>query len=95
MKSQPPAKTSCERKVEEVKQDADVQRALKQATSAEKSKRPVARTRDKFFIGTHLLLLVALGAVYQLLKYRFPRFVRTISAGSQADSGYRASSSFA
>ena len=68
-------KDELERKVEAVKQDADVQRALKQATPAEKSEGPIARTRDKFFIFTHLLLLVGLGAFYQLLTLRFPGFV--------------------
>jgi small-conductance mechanosensitive channel len=61
-----------ERKVEEVKQDADVQRALQQTSPVEKLRGPVARIRDKFVIGTHLGLLVALIAVYQLLKSRFP-----------------------
>ena len=73
MKSQPPAKDDLQKKVEEVKQDADVQRALKQATPPEKRKGPVARARDKFVIGTHLFLLVALGAVDQLLN-RFGGF---------------------
>ena len=65
-----------ERKVEEVKQDADVQRALKQATPSESPEHPVARTRDKLFIGTHIVFLVALGVVYQFLKYRLPGFVQ-------------------
>lgn len=69
-------KDELDRKVEEVKQDADVQRALKQATPAEMSEGPVARTRDKLFIGTHLFLLVGLGALHQLLKYRFPDFIK-------------------
>ena len=73
MKSQPPPKDDLQKKVEEVKQDADVQRALKQATPPEKRKGPVARARDKFVIGTHLFLLVALGAVHQLLN-RFGGF---------------------
>ena len=63
-----------QRKVEEVKQDADVQRALKQATPIERRKGPVARARDKFVIGTHLFLLIALGAVHQLLN-RWPGLV--------------------
>ena len=65
-----------ERKVEEVKQDADVQRALKQATQAEDVEGPVARTRDKLLIGTHVVLLIALGGLFQLLKSRFPDFVK-------------------
>ena len=71
-------KDELERKVEEVKQDADVQRALKHATSAEKVVEeggPVARARDKFLIVTHLFLLIVLGGVYQLLRYRFPGFL--------------------
>ena len=68
MKSQPPVKDDLQKKVEEVKQDADVQRALKQASPIEKWKGPVARARDKFLIGTHLFLLVALIAVHQLLN---------------------------
>jgi small-conductance mechanosensitive channel len=66
-----------ERKVEEVKQNADVQRALKHATPAEKAEGgPVARTRDKLLIGTHVFLLLVLGGLHQLLTYRFPGFVQ-------------------
>jgi small-conductance mechanosensitive channel len=67
-------KDDLETKVEAIKKDADVQRALKQASPTEKPERPVARTRDKLLIGTHILLLLALGAAYQLLKSRFPGF---------------------
>jgi small-conductance mechanosensitive channel len=70
--SKPP--DDLQRQVEEVKQDADVQRALKQATPMEERKGPVARARDKFVIGTHLFLLIALGAVHQLLN-RWPGLV--------------------
>jgi small-conductance mechanosensitive channel len=70
----PPAKKEeLQKKVDEVKQDADVQRALKQATPIEKRKGPVARARDKFVIGTHLLLLIALGAAHQFLT-RWPEY---------------------
>ena len=70
------SKDELQRKVEQVKQDADVQRALQQATPApEKSESgPVARMRDKLVIGTHLFLLLLLAAVHQLVKYRFPLF---------------------
>ena len=57
--------------VQEIKKDAKVQRALEQASPAERVQRTVARTRDKLLIGTHVLLLVALGVVYQLLHTRF------------------------
>ncbi len=67
-------KDELDRKVEEVKQDADVQRALKQATPAERIVGPIARARDKFFLGTHIFVLILLGAAHQVLKYRFPNF---------------------
>jgi small-conductance mechanosensitive channel len=59
-------------KVEEIKQDEDVQRALKQTAPAEKEKTPRTRIRDKLVIGTHGLLLIGLVVVHQILKYRFP-----------------------
>jgi small-conductance mechanosensitive channel len=68
-----PPKEELQKKVEQVKQDADVQRALKQATPIEKRKGPVARARDKFVIGTHLFFLIALAAAHQLLT-RWPGF---------------------
>ncbi len=68
-------KDELQRKVEEVKQDADVQRALKQATPAKKEQGLMARTRDKLLIGAHLFLLLVLGGLYQLLRYRFPGFL--------------------
>ena len=74
MKQQPPATDDLQKKVEEVKQDADVKRALDHATPIEKrGKGPVARARDKFVIATHLFLLIALGAIHQLLN-RFGGF---------------------
>jgi small-conductance mechanosensitive channel len=64
-------KEQLESQVEEIKKDADVQRALKQASPAEKPAHPVARTRDKLVIGTQAVLLVALGVGYQVLHSRF------------------------
>ena len=72
MSSQP--KDELQRQVDEVKQDADVQRALKQATPSEKSEAHV-RGRDKFFIGSHIAMLIVLGALHQVLKSQFPGFV--------------------
>ena len=60
-----------ETKVEEIKKNADVQRALKQATPTEKEETPPTRIRDKLVIGTHVLLLVVLGVVHQVISYRF------------------------
>ncbi|HEU4767173.1 MAG TPA: mechanosensitive ion channel family protein [Pyrinomonadaceae bacterium] len=61
-----------ETKIEEIKQDADVQRALKQATSTETEEAPPARISDKLVIGTHILLLVGLTVVHQLISLKFP-----------------------
>ena len=63
-----------EQRVEEVKKDADVQRALKQATAAETIAGPVARISDKLLIGTHLFLLIVLGAIRYLLENRLSGF---------------------
>jgi hypothetical protein len=41
--------------VEEIKKDATVKRALKQATPKETEPPPATRTRDKLVIGTHVL----------------------------------------
>ena len=58
-------------KVEEVKQDADVQRELGKTSQVEKKKGPSARTRDKLLIATLVALLVALGVFGYLLNFRF------------------------
>lgn len=63
-----------EQRVEEVKKDADVQRALKQATPAETGEGPVARIRDKLLIGTHLFFIIVLGAIRYFLENRFSGF---------------------
>jgi small-conductance mechanosensitive channel len=59
-------------KVEEIKKDANVQRALKQATRKESGPGPATRIRDKLVIGTHILLLIGLFVVHQVLSFRFP-----------------------
>src|SRR6185295_19849598 len=59
------------REVEDIKHDADVQRALKQATLSETPERPAPKTRDKLLFGTHVVLLLTLGAFYYLLNLRF------------------------
>jgi small-conductance mechanosensitive channel len=65
------------RKVEEVKQDADVQHALRQATATEKTGIR-ARARDILWITTQLFFLIVLGALYTFIKYRLPQFAYTL-----------------
>lgn len=64
------------RKVEEVKQDADVQHALQQATAAETTRiaRVRARGRDLVWIGTQIFFLIVLGLLYQFIRYRLSQF---------------------
>jgi small-conductance mechanosensitive channel len=65
-------KNELETKVEEIKKDADVQRALKQASAVDAEEEPArARTRDKWVIGTHVGLLIVLGVVHQIISQRF------------------------
>jgi small-conductance mechanosensitive channel len=60
-----------EKDVEEIKQDADVRRALQQATPSDTPERPTAQARDKLLLSTHAILLLGLGAFYYLLNLRF------------------------
>jgi small-conductance mechanosensitive channel len=61
-------------KVEEIKKDEQVQRALQQhGAVTEVDEAPLrARIRDKLVIGTHVALLVVLGVLHQIIKIRFP-----------------------
>jgi small-conductance mechanosensitive channel len=68
-------KNDLKTEVEEIKKDADVQRALKQATPVEaKETAPAARVRDKLVIGTQVVLVVVLVVVHQLITNRFQLF---------------------
>lgn len=54
-------------KVDQLKEQEDVKRALKQTAGAKEPDAPV-ETRHKLFIGTYLLTLIGLGGAYYLLK---------------------------
>ncbi|MFN2532954.1 MAG: mechanosensitive ion channel family protein [Pyrinomonadaceae bacterium] len=56
--------------IERVKREPEVQRALHHATPRD-TVRPIPQTRDKLLLGTHAILLLALGAFYYLLTLRF------------------------
>ena len=55
-------------KAEELKKDDDVRRALEQTAGNKPEKKPVVERRQKFWLGTYLLLLFGLGAVYYLVR---------------------------
>ncbi|HEY0006523.1 MAG TPA: mechanosensitive ion channel family protein [Pyrinomonadaceae bacterium] len=61
-----------EQEVEQIKQQEDVKRALEQTTPTQRPEvKPVSRTKDKVWLGTHALLLLALGGFYYLLRLSF------------------------
>lgn len=56
--------------VEQVKQQEDVKRALKQTSTVKTEEKPKARTKDKVWLGTHAIIVIALGVVYYVLQFR-------------------------
>lgn len=54
--------------VEALKRDEDVRRALDQACVDKPPKKTKVETRQKFFLGTYFILLVAAGTVYYLIR---------------------------
>ena len=56
--------------VEQVKQQEDVKRALKQASPVQPGETPKAETKDKVWLGTHGIVLVLLIAFYYVLQFR-------------------------
>ena len=57
--------------VEQVKQQADVKRALKQTSIVKRKTAPKAETRDKLLLGTHVIILIALAVVHFVLQFKF------------------------
>jgi small-conductance mechanosensitive channel len=55
--------------VEQVKQQEDVQRALKQAAIVPQEDAPKAETRDKLVLTTHILVLLGLAAARYILQF--------------------------
>ncbi len=56
--------------VEQVRERADVKEALKQTTSTAPIDTPKAKTTDKVWLGTHVIVLIALSVGYYLLQFR-------------------------
>ena len=53
--------------VEELKRDEDIRRELEQTAAVKDGKKSVVETKQKFWLGTYVLLLLAFGAAYLLL----------------------------
>src|SRR5438270_839491 len=58
-------------KVEELKQQEDVQQALKQTAGNKEPAKPVVETKHKVYLGTYFILLLGLGGLYYLLGLRY------------------------
>ncbi|HXI61561.1 MAG TPA: mechanosensitive ion channel family protein [Pyrinomonadaceae bacterium] len=56
--------------VEQVKKQEDVKRALKQTSTVKPRDEPKAKTTDKLWLGTHVIVALALAAVYYVLQFR-------------------------
>jgi small-conductance mechanosensitive channel len=78
--------------VEQVKERADVKQALKQTGAAPAAEKPKAETKDKLWLGTHVIILIALAAVRFLLQFnlfgvaaKYPatiQFVQRVNLGA-------------
>ena len=60
--------------VEQVKEREDVKRALKQTAGGAPAEQPKAKTKDKLLLGTHVIILIALGVSYYFLRFGVFRF---------------------
>jgi len=57
--------------VEQVKERADVKQALKQTSTVKPdADKPKAKAKDKLWLGTHVIIILGLAAVYYLLQFR-------------------------
>jgi small-conductance mechanosensitive channel len=57
--------------VEQVKERADVKQALKQTSTVKpEADKPKAKAKDKLWLGTHVIIIFGLAAVYYLLQFR-------------------------
>ena len=56
--------------VEQVKQRDDVKQALKQTTATVPQNQPKAKTKDKLWLGTHVMVLIGLAVFYYLLQFK-------------------------
>ena len=57
--------------VEQVKEQEDVKRALKQTSTVKPEEKPKAQTKDKLWLGTHVIILLALAILRYVLQFKF------------------------
>jgi small-conductance mechanosensitive channel len=56
--------------VEQVKEQTEVKRALKQASTVKAEQAPKAETKDKLWLGTHAIILISLAVVHYILQLK-------------------------
>jgi small-conductance mechanosensitive channel len=61
--------------VEQVKEREDVKQALKQTSILKPEEKPKAETKDKVWLGTHVIIFLALAAVYLVMQFSLFGFV--------------------
>jgi len=62
--------------VEQVKAQEDVKRALKQTSIVKPEDQPKAETKDKVWLGTHMIILLALAVVHFFLQFKIFGFAQ-------------------
>lgn len=77
--------------VEELKKDEDVRRALEQACVDKPRKKAKVESKQKLFLGTYVLLFLAFGALYYLIRLgyfdftdRFEPLLQRVALGAMA-----------
>ena len=68
-----PGSDTTEEKVEQLKQDSEVQKALDQAATPKEAVTIPAKSKQKLFLGTYSVILLVLSACYYLLRLKLFR----------------------
>lgn len=61
-------------KVEDLKKDSEIRRALEQTAGNKQKEKPKVEVKQKFWLGSYLILLLFLGAIYYALRLEFFNF---------------------
>jgi small-conductance mechanosensitive channel len=67
-------KEKLDQKVEELKQNEDVKRALQQTAGNKEKEKPKVAAKQKLGLGIYILLLIGFGVFYYLLRLEFLKF---------------------
>ncbi|HVF47373.1 MAG TPA: mechanosensitive ion channel family protein [Pyrinomonadaceae bacterium] len=56
-------------KVEQLKEDKNVRRELEQATGSKPKRKPTVEVKQKFWLGTYVVILLSVGVLYYLVRF--------------------------